>query len=125
MGGLADNGHFYHGACKCSPHVKNLCTPICQAHVTMENHTIIDVEEVRSKDEEGSRDLIFKVGDKSFRQRLEVAKDARLYPAVSVKRAKVKIFADDADLFDCPRVAPSVFPAQQGGLRLAAFSVAS
>ena len=45
-------------------------------------------------------DLVLKAGGKEFRHRLQSRDGVRLYPAVSVRRAKVKIFADESELFD-------------------------
>ena len=41
--GLADNGHFYCGACKCDVSVKHLCTPVCQAHMEVTHGSIVSV----------------------------------------------------------------------------------
>lgn len=89
--GLADNGHFYHGACKCAASMRELCTPLCTAHVTLQPHCVVDLEL------HPGPDLVIRSGGKEFRHRVQVREGVRLYPAVSVRRAKVKIFADESD----------------------------
>ena len=45
-----------------------------------------------------TQDLIFRQGNKVFRQRLKgLNPEKRLYPAISLKAAKARIFKDDGD----------------------------
>lgn len=93
---LADNGHFYCGQCKCDPNVRHLCTPVCQAHMEIHHGSVVSVAYLKE-----TQDLIFRQGNKVFRQRLKgLSTDKRLYPAVSVKAAKVRIFKQEGDIMD-------------------------
>jgi len=95
--GLADNGHFYNGGCKCDPSVRHLCTPLCQGHMTIQHGAVITVAINVS-----TNDIVFRQGQKMFTQRLkDVNPDRRLYPAVSLKAAKARIFPEDqVDIMD-------------------------
>jgi len=95
--GLAGNGHFYAGGCKCDPAVKHLCTPICQGHMSLGSagSTIISI----CYNSETS-DLIFRSGTKLFTQRLQGVNDRRLFPAVSLKNAKIRIFKENAEILE-------------------------
>lgn len=95
--GLADNGHFYNGGCKCDPSVRHLCTPLCQGHMSIQNGAVLTIAINTS-----TNDIVFRQGQKMFTQRLKnVNPDRRLFPAVSLKAAKVRIFPEDqVDILD-------------------------
>ena len=94
--GLADNGHFYCGQCKCDPTVKHLCTPACQAHMEIHHGAVISVAYLKD-----TQDIIFRQGNKIFRQRLKgVNPDKRLYPCISLKAAKCRIFKEEGDVLE-------------------------
>jgi len=94
--GLGDNGHWYNGGCKCPPSVRHLCTPLCQGHIRISSGQVLFFS-VNCE----TGDFTVTSGTKSFTQRIQnLPKDTRVFPAVSVRSAKVRIFAADADTMD-------------------------
>ncbi|CAD7941466.1 unnamed protein product [Amoebophrya sp. A25] len=94
--GLADNGHFYCGQCKCDPTVKHLCTPACQAHMEIHHGAVISIAYLKE-----TQDLVFRQGNKIFRQRLKnVNPEKRLFPAISLRAAKCRIFKEEGDVLE-------------------------
>ena len=86
-------GHFYCGQCKCDPTVKHLCTPACQAHMEIHHGAVISVAYLKA-----TQDLVFRQGNKIFRQRLKgVNPEKRLFPCISLRAAKCRIFKEEGD----------------------------